>query len=176
MTTRKLGILAGLAIVLSAWTLAAQEGPAKAKVGDWTSMKMSVKGLEITMKQTIIAKDDTTATLKMEQSFGGKDLPPQEQKISLSQLGDPTKLASKADAAKVEKLKSGKETLTIKGNKVNCEWIEVKTSANAGGNAFTTIAKIWTSREIPLYGLVKMESDVMGQKMTMELVDYGRGK
>ncbi len=176
MKTRKLGILAGVVVALATWTSHAQEDPAKAQVGDWTSMKMAGPAFEMTLKQTLTAKDDTTATIKMEQKFGGKDLPPQEQKVPLSQLADPTKLAGKADQTKVEKLKSGKETLTVKGKKMECEWTEYKTTVDAGGKSFTSSVKVWVSREIPLYGLAKLETEAMGQKMTMETVDYGRGK
>lgn len=40
----------------------------------------------------------------------------------------------------------------------------------------TTFTKFWTSPQTPINRIVKKESDVMGQKVTMELVDYGRGK
>lgn len=174
MITRKLGILAGLAIMLTSWTLGAQEGPAKAMVGDWISMKMSGKGFYITSKKTVISKDDTTATIKVETSFGGKDLPAQEEKFPLSHFGDPTKMNANPSKSKLEKLKAGKETLTVKGKKIDCEWMEMKHTAGDGSDA--GVAKLWVSRDIPIHGLVKMETEVMGQKMTMELFDYGRGK
>jgi hypothetical protein len=161
-------------------SLLAQPSPApvKARVGDWVSMKVVGKpGASIILKQTLLAQNDTTATIKIERITGDKVQRTDEVKIPLEHLRDPAKLALKLEKSKLEKTTSGKETLEIKGQKLNCDWSEFKVSYIADGKRVELTSKIWISPEIPLNGMVKMEDQKGGIKTnTMELIDFGRGK
>lgn len=165
-------------MLLTASTLGAQDGGlARFRVGDWTITRTFGPGKVTSSKQTLIAVDETTATVKFENLFDGLPQPPTERKIALSELSDPKNLVPRAGAeVKVETLNKGKEVLTIKGDKVSCEWIEVNRTGNAKGRTIVTSAKIWTSGDVPIFGFVKIESPVTGGKATTELVNYGRGK
>src|SRR5207302_8583092 len=124
----------------------------------------------------LIGKDATTATIKIELSYGDKVLPAKELKISLEQLADPLKLAASAEKAKFEKLKTGTESVEVKGKRISCGWTLLKVTFDARGKTVESHSKIWVSHEIPLNGLVKMENEVLGNKTTMDLVDYAWGK
>ncbi len=167
-------------LVFAAGSLPAQPPPAlvQARVGDWVSLKVVGKpGVSIILKQTLIARDDTTATIKIDRITGDKAQRTDEVKIPLEQLRDPAKLALKLEKSKLEKATSGKETLEIKGQKLVCDWSEFKVSYNADGKRVELTSKIWISPDIPLNGMVKMEDQKGGIKTnTMELIDFGRGK
>ena len=185
-----LGALAILTVgmVAAGFSLRAQEAPPPAAhdnplVGDWVTLKITGKaGGTVIFKQTLIAKDDTTATIKNEPTvksdFSGaeKVLPVQEIKVLLSQLRDPTKLAAKLEKGKIEKIQGGKEALDVKGSKIACDWMEFKITFEAGGKSYESNSKIWTSPQIPLEGLVKLVSETSGRLSSMELLDYGRMK
>jgi hypothetical protein len=67
-------------------------------------------------------------------------------------------------------VKSGTETLTIAGKSLNCKWTE--TESEAGGNK--TVAKVWTSEEVPGF-VVKMVTSTKGtmsSEMVSEVTDF----
>ncbi len=172
-----------LAVLFTTWALHAQEGPAKPRVGDWVVMKISNPPREVTTKQIVIAVDELNATVKdavLGRRLGGVTRRPIELEIALTELRDPTKTYTRAGAypVKMEKLKEGKETLVVKGIKLNCDWIELRRTVDTKGMAVTSTHKIWTCPDVPLSGIVKTETDFpqKGEKSMSELVDYGRGK
>jgi hypothetical protein len=176
-------------LVAAAATLvaAAQERtPATVKVGDWVSYKMSAGPIaNLTMKMTVTAKDDKEATLRVDTKFGDKDLPGKEQKIPLDQLTDPTKgfagpsgpptgrVQPKVESKKVEE---ADDTITVDGKKYECKRIKLKNTIDFAGKTIESVSTVWVSRDVPLSGMVKMESEVMGVKTVMELSGSGRGK
>jgi hypothetical protein len=157
----------------------ADENPYRsAKKGDWATYKTSTSfgafKADGTMKQVVTAKDDKSLTLKISITSMGMELPAQEHKIDLTKPFDPSAAAVPgAGNAKVEKLGSGKETLEIGGKKYECEWVKNKMTIDANGMKIETETKVWTSKSVPLGGLVKMESKLAQGSSTMELTGSG---
>ena len=83
--------------------------------------------------------------------------------------------------AKVTILGEGDETVTVDGTSYKCRWAKVKVVATTP-MAIESTVKTWTSKEVPVSGMVKMESEsvmtmngqVMNTKMSMKLAGSGR--
>jgi hypothetical protein len=163
------------------------ENPYKnVKEGDFATYKMKIKvgPLEIdgTTTQTIVAKTDKEATVKITASVNGMEAPAQEQKIDLTKPYDPTKvgggLPAGADAS-VEKGKEGKEKVKLGGKEYDATWTTYKVKAKANGIEIEGEAKTWTAKDVPM-GLIKMESTMtvmkMEMKMSMEMTESGNKK
>jgi len=147
----------------------------KVKVGEFATYKMTTKvagqTLEGTITQTVSAKDDKEATLKVTGKLNGMDIPAQEQKIDLTKPYDPTKAAvPPGTEAKVEKLKDGKEKVKAGGKEYDCKWETFKVTGKAMGIEMTSEVKVWQSKDLPLQ-VVKMEmtAEIAGMKMEMEM-------
>jgi hypothetical protein len=78
-----------------------------------------------------------------------------------------TKDPEAKDVPKYKETK-GKETLTVKGKQVECEWVQVEVE---GG--FTT--KTWYSEQVP-GRIVKSESRAMGNVNVVQLTDFAAEK
>jgi hypothetical protein len=171
-----------VAIAPLAARAADEENPyKKVKVGEFATYKMTTKVMgmtvDMTATQTVTAKDDKEATVKVVVKANGTELPPQEQKIDLTKPYDPTKATLPPGAdAKVEKLKDGKEKLKAAGKDYECKWETYKVTGKANGVEMTGEIKVWTSKDLPLQ-MVKMEmtAEVAGMKveMNMELSETG---
>lgn len=148
----------------------------KAKVGDFVVYKTTIKGqtFTTTMKQTVTEVSDKEVTIELQISTNGKELPPSTSKIDLTKSFDLTAMGK--NSAEVKKLDSGKETLTINGKEYACEWIKTKSTTKVQDKEFTAEAKIWTSKDIPLNGVVKVETISDFGNSTMELVEFGSKK
>ena len=86
-------------------------------------------------------------------------------------------MALKLEKSKVEKTTTGKEIIEVNGKKIGCDWTAFKVSFIVAGKNNESDSKVWTSPEIPLNGMVKLEDQHGGMKTSsMELVAYGRGK
>ncbi len=164
------------------------ENPYKnAKVGDYTTYKMTTglggKDIEITMKKIVSAKDDKEVTLKITTSFGGKEIPAQEQKIDLTKPLDLASLAGqgmKKQQGTFEKTGEGKEKIKIGDKSYDCNWTAGKATIDAQGQKLETEVKVWTSKSVPLDGIVKMETKAnifnMQVNSQMELTGSGNEK
>jgi hypothetical protein len=162
---------------------AADENPYKnTKVGDYVTYKMSTKiaglNLDGTVTQTVTAKTAKEATVKVVAKVAGMEAPAQEQKIDLTLPYDPTKttnLPAGADA-KVEKLKTGKESIKVAGKEYECDWATYKIKGKAGGIEIDADIKVWTAKNIPM-GMAKMTMSAkimdMNMEMTMEMTETG---
>jgi hypothetical protein len=153
----------------------------KVKVGDFATYKMTTKlagqTVEGTATQTVTAKDDKEATIKMVVKVNGTELPAQEQKIDLTKPYDPAKTGLPPGAeVKVEKLKDGTEKLKAAGKEYDCKWETYKVTGKAMGIEISADVKVWQSKDLPLQ-VVKMEStaEAGGMKIesTMELTESG---
>jgi hypothetical protein len=153
----------------------------KVKVGEFATYKMTTKvagqSLEGTVTQTVTAKDDKEATLKVTGKVNGMDIPAQEQKIDLTKPYDPTKATLPPGAdAKIEKVKDGTEKVKAAGKEYDCKWETYKVKAKAGGQEIEAETKAWMSKDLALL-LVKMEmtAEIMNMKMemAMELTEAG---
>lgn len=152
----------------------------KANVGDFVAYAldadMGAMKMKGTVKQTVTAKDEKTATVAVETEMAGMPAQKNEVKIELDKPHDQV-----PPGAERKTLKEGDETIWVGGKEYKCHWVETETTMKMPNNMGTglTKAKVWTCQDVPLGGLVKMESTTditMGetkttQKMNMELID-----
>jgi hypothetical protein len=174
---RNLFTLAALTILTAATAAQDKSHPfAKAKVGDWISYKIETAGAAaMTMKQTVTAKDTDSVTLKIEMDAGGKKMHSAEQRVSLKEAFDPTRmLQSPQSKAEVAKLEEGTQTLSLGGKKYACTWVKNKIVTQANGQKYETTSTMWVSKDVPLGGLVRAETETAGTKTLIELTGSGR--
>src|SRR5262245_20383504 len=155
----------------------------KAKVGDWASYTVTttVMGQEFkgTTKVVVTAKDDKNVTLKTSANVGGMDVPAQETKLDLTKPYDPldtTTTLPKGTDIQVEKDSDGKEKIKVGGKEYDTTWMKLKVKGSAMGVKFDANVKVWTSKDVPLDGTVKMEMTSDKGSMTMELKETGTGE
>jgi hypothetical protein len=153
----------------------------KAKVGDYVSYRMttSVMGKEfkIDLKQTVTEKSDTEVTVKTTTMLGGKDLPGQTNKIDLTKPFDPAAIATQnGKKGKFEKKAEGKEKVKIGDKTYDCTWISGKMTADFKGNTVESDVKVWTSKSVPLGGMVKLELKSDFADVRMEVSGSGSEK
>ena len=152
-----------------------QENPyKKADVGDWMEWKMSMMGQEATTKQTVKAKDDTSVTLTVETKMMGQTQT-QEHKIDLTKPFDPNKPQQDIPNAKVEIVEKGNETIKVGDKEYKCNWTKVKVTMDVQGNTIESNAKTYVCPDVPLGGMVKVETEAMGMKTSMEMTGHGKG-
>jgi hypothetical protein len=116
-------------------------------------------------------------------NFNGMDLPGQEAKIDLTKPFDPLAMQGqmpKDVEAKVEKTGEGKEKVKVGGKEFDATWTKAKVTAKAMGKEINSDFKVWTSKDVPAGGMVKMEMQTkvgdMTVAMNMELKDSGNAK
>lgn len=151
-----------------------------AKVGDFVAYKMTTsvvgKDIEISMKQTVVAKNEKEVTLKTTTVFMGNALPGQESKIDLTKPYDPAAAATANKKGKFEKTGDGKEKIKIGEKTYECNWLAGKVVAEAGGKKLESDIKVWFSKSVPLSGMVKMEMKSNLANILMELSETGSAK
>jgi hypothetical protein len=167
-----------------------------AKVGDYATYKLETKlpsfSFGGTLTQTVTAKNDKEATVKMTGTVNvgdmKKDVPVSEQRIDLTKPYDPTKLNAPGGVpagigAKIEKDKEGKEKLKVAGKEYDCTWTTYKLKARPKDIDIEAELKVWMAKDIPL-GLARMEmkAEISAQggkqamNMTLELTETGNKK
>lgn len=162
----------------------AEENPLKnAKVGEWvefvTTTATMGNTMEMKTKQTVVAKDDVSVTLRTAVTMMGMQQPPQDVKIMLNQPYQPH--AEGFPDAVVTPLGEGTETITVGGKSYASRWTKVKVVATKPAPVQST-SKVWSSKSVPVTGLVKMESEsvmtmggnTMKTTMTMQLTGSGK--
>jgi len=126
-----------------------------------------------------VAKDDVSVTLRIAATMMGKEMPPQDTKIMFDKPFNPYTQGN--TDAKVTTLGEGDETITVDGKSYKCHWAKVKVVATKP-MAMESTMKAWSSKDVPLAGMVKMESEsvmtmegtTMNTKMTMKLTGFGK--
>ena len=169
--------------VLSWMALGPGDNPLRnARVGDWVEFVMHTGAMghqmDMTMKETVVAKDAASVTLRMVSSMMGHAMPPHDVKIPLDKPYEP--YAAGLTDAKVTKLGEGNETLIVGGKSYPCHWVKVKVSATSPQPMEGT-TKVWTCSSVPVTGVVKMETEStmtvngksMPTQMSMELTGSG---
>jgi hypothetical protein len=155
------------------------------KVGDFATYKLTVKVGQFNINgistQTITAKTDKEATVKVVSSVNGMDLPTQTQTVDLTKPYDPSKVGGLPQGveATVAKDKDGKEKVKVNGMEYDAVWTTYNVKAKAGGGDVDAKIKVWMSKDVPM-GVVKMEmtGELASQKMemTMEVSKTGNDK
>jgi hypothetical protein len=156
-----------------------------AKVGDFA--KYAVKGklgflpLDGVVTQTVAAKSDAEATLKIVLTAGGVETPFPDQKIDLTKPLDPTKgfALPKFGSVKLEKLKDGKEKVKVGTKEYEAEWSTYKLKVTHKGVESEGDLKMWVSQEVPTR-MVKMNLaitvDKNDVKLAAELTEFGSAR
>jgi hypothetical protein len=152
-----------------------------AKVGDYVEFKMTTNfaGMDIegTMKQVVTAKDDNEATIKITTKLMDKEAPAQTQKVDLTKPFDITMMGMQGkNKGKFEKTGEGKEKVKIGDKSYECNWLAGKITADVNGKKFETEVKFWTSKDVPMSGLVKMDMKSNFLNLQMEISGSGNAK
>ena len=167
-------------------SVSAADNPFKtAKVGDWVEYATTTGGMghdmQMTTKQTVVAKDDTSVTLRNEATAMGQKMPPHDVKIPFDKPYEPYKSSSAATDATTTLIGEGNETITVGGKPYACHWVKMKVVATKPAPTNGTV-KVWSCSDVPAGGMVKMEMEnemkvekqTMTTTMVMELKGFGR--
>ncbi len=150
-----------------------------ANLGDWLQyavrMDATPRASEMKALQTVVAKDAKNITLQTTGDLGTHDV-----KISLEKPYEPYMPVGDTDAV-AQKLKEGRETLTVRGKTYACEWVLVRVHGTVPAPTDCE-TKVWTCKDVPVTGMVKFESastaTVKGKPvkttLTMELIGSGK--
>lgn len=152
----------------------------KAKVGDWVEYKMTTGAggmtFESKFKMTVTAKSDSEITLKNEATVMGIATPAAETKIDLTKKFDPTApqqpLPKEIEVRTIKKAE-GKEKIKVGGKEYDCTWLQMTSVTKVNGMEIENSTKVWTCKEIPLSGMVKMTNESKFGTMTQELIGSG---
>jgi hypothetical protein len=150
----------------------------KSKVGDWVEYRMTGQNVEGKTKMTIVAKDDKELAYEVAGTFSfmGNQMvaPIQTLKIDLTKSYDPIVAANmKANGATLEKGGEGKEKIKVGDKEYDTKWTSSKITTTAGGVTVVTDTKMWFSKDVPLTGMVKMESSTQNFTTVLELIGSG---
>jgi len=171
------------ALLLPLLVLAVDNPLKNARVGEFIEFKMITEAMgtqmEMKMKQTVVAKDDVSVTLRTESTMMGKEMPAQDNKIMLDQPFEP--YTQGLTDAVVTPLGEGDETITVGGKSYDCHWAKVKVVTTKPA-AVEAVSTVWTCKDVPVNGMVRMVTDsamkmgeqTMNSKMTMELTGAGK--
>jgi hypothetical protein len=164
-----------------------KEHPFKnARAGDWAAYKTVTAAadqkLEGTLHTAVAARTDKEVTLRSVFNANGMDILVPEVKIDLTKPYDPFTAPNlpKGAEARAEVVGEGAEKVKVGDKEYDCVWRKVKLTGKAADAGFTGEGKVWTSKAVPISGVVKMEvSGASGNfkfSLTMELADSGTGK
>jgi len=157
-----LAIVTALAVSAAAFDPKELPNPlANAKVGDWALYDMSGR---FQMRYTVVAVSDASITLKMETYANGESVFSREMEFPLGGDAPPAVPGMKEMPEDPPEPKYSKDKVTIDGKTLDCTLMEVTFDGKT--------TKTWISGDIPVQGLVKVESE--GAPM-MTLLDWGRG-
>jgi hypothetical protein len=157
-----------------------KENPWKdAKVGDWVEHKMSGTGFESKTKMTVVAKSDKEVTYEVVATFTamGKEMSAPAQKVTIDLTKDYEKISEdnlKDKNTKIEKLGEGTEKLKIGDKEYDTKWTQLKSTTTVNNMEFKTETKTWYSKDVPLNGLVRMDTVVGTITSKLELTGFGR--
>lgn len=168
-----------LLIGLASVAYGADDNPfRKAKVGDWAEYKMTGPNVAGTTKMTIVAKDDKEVTYEVTAKFSafGRETtaPVQKIKVDLTKSYDPVMAANlKQNNVKIEKVGEGSEKIQAAGKEFDAKWTKLKATTTVNNVPIVSEFKMWFSKDVPVSGLIKMESTTAAFTTTVELVGSG---
>ncbi len=154
-----------------------EENPYKsAAVGDWADYKMTGHGARGTTKMTVIAKDDKQVTIELKTDLtSGKKMKTtvQTKTIDLTKkynsLGDGVVNEEGVDV-KLEKLGEGAEKINVGEREFDTKWTKTRTTQTFNNKTFVTNFKIWSSKDVPLGGMVRMDTTTSAGTTRLELI------
>ncbi len=158
----------------------AEDNPFKtAKEGDWAEYKVAAismgSPLDTKLKWTVAANDGMNVTLKATVIEGKIDVPGPEIKIDLSKAYNPASTAGlPAEAiSTIDKVETGKEKIKVGGKEHDCTWTKYKVTGSVMGMDTESELKVWTSKDAPLSGMVKLEMKNKHVEFAAELTGSG---
>ena len=115
------------------------------------------------MTRTVTAKSDKEVTITTIMTLDGRKSLPRDEKFDLTKPYDPIWLHGlNGTDARIEKVGEAKEKVKIGTREYDCTVIKSKTRNKVGGIEYKTDNRLWTSKDAPLGGMVKME--VLGER------------
>lgn len=156
------------------------ENPWKtAKVGDWVEYKSAGTGFSGKTKMTVTAKDDKEVTYEVTATFtfNGIEMtaPSQKKTIDLTKDYDAVSAANlQNNNTKIEKVGEGKEKLKIGDKEFDTKWVKLKSTTTVEGITVESEYKMWSCKDVPVGGLVRMDTSVSSITSTLELTGSGR--
>jgi hypothetical protein len=172
-------IAAHMVLMASVVSGADDENPfRKAKVGDWTEYKMTGPNVSGSTKMTIVGKDEKEVAYEITSKFAafGQETvgPVQKIKVDLTKSYDPVVAANLSqNNTKIEKVGEGNEKLKVAGKEIETKWTKMKTTTTVNDMQIVSEYTMWISKDVPVSGLVKMETSTMGTATKLELVGSG---
>jgi hypothetical protein len=135
----------------------------KVKEGDWVIFSMTMERGTFKSngdtKTTVTSKSDKEVTISTIITLDGQKSLPREERIDLTKPYDLIRLLGLKDTgAKVERGGEAKEMVKIGTKEFECTLIKSKTTSGM----YITHNKLWTSKDAPLGGMVKLE--VLGER------------
>ncbi|QVL33984.1 hypothetical protein KIH39_08780 [Telmatocola sphagniphila] len=136
----------------------------KVKEGDWVIFTMTMERGTIKSvgdsKTTVTAKTDKEVTISTVITLDGQKSLPREERIDLTKPYDPIWLLGLKDysGVKLEKGEETQEKVKLGTKQFECTLLKSKTTSGI----YTTHNKLWTSKDAPLGGMVKLE--VLGER------------
>ncbi len=159
--------------------LAGDDNPfTKAKVGDWVEYRMTGPNMEGKTKMTIVAKDDKELTYEVAATFSvmGKEMaaPIQKLTVDLTKPYDPIVAANlKKTGTKIEKEGEGAEKIKIGVKEFDTKWTKMKSTSTVNDVTVVSDYKMWFSKDVPVSGLVRMETTTAMFTTKLELIGSG---
>ena len=147
-------------------------------VGDWVEYKMTGQNIEGTTKMSVISKDDKELTYEVTGTFsfmGNKsDAPVQTIKVDLTKDYDAISAANlKEKNVKIEKLEEGTEKLKAAGKEYETKWTKLRATTKVNEMTIVNDFKMWFSKDVPLSGLVRMDTTASDMTTKVELIGSG---
>lgn len=165
--------------LITAVHAAETENPWKnSKVGDWVAYKMTGAGIEGTTRMEITAKAEKEVTYKIEGTFtaAGKKMvaPVQMQTVDLTKPYDAISAANlKKNNVTIETVAEGKEKLKIGDKEYDTTWKKLKATTKVMDIEIVSEYKMWFCKDVPLGGLVRMDTEVSGTTTKLEITGSG---
>jgi len=159
--------------------LAGDDNPfAKAKVGDWVEYRMTGPGMEGKTKMTIVAKGDKEVTYEVAATFSvmGQEMvaPIQKMTVDLTKPYDAISAANlKRTGTKIETEAEGAEKLKVGGKEFDTKWSKLKCTTTQNGVTIVSDFKFWFCQDVPVSGLVRMETSTGTFTTKLELIGSG---
>jgi hypothetical protein len=149
-----------------------------ARVGDWVKYKMTGKNMKGSTKMTVTFKDDKELAFDVASSFsfmGNEQVAPvQTMKIDLTKSYDAVSAANlKANNVKIEKLDEGMETLKAAGKEYETKWTKFRATTTLNEQVIVTDYTMWFCKDVPLSGLVRMDTNASEITTRLELIGSG---
>src|SRR5262249_43513934 len=178
-TMRSVLIATALIGIVPSALLAGGDNPfAKAKVGEWVEYRMTGPGMEGKTKMTIVAKGDREVTYEVAATLStlGQEKVAATQRVAVDPKQAYTAIAAanlKRAGTKIETEGEGAEKLKAGGKEFDTKWTKMKCTTTQNGVTIVSDFKFWFCQDVPVSGLVRMETSTGTFTTKLELIGSG---